>query len=319
MSSKPAPIRDQVRVWGPDSAPGVGPEAALEYCRTLAGGHYENFSVVSSLVPRDLRDDFSVVYAFCRWADDLGDEMGGPEASLRLLDWWRRELDACYAGTPTHPVMVALAGTVERHDLPIAPFADLIDAFVQDQHVNRYRDWPQLLDYCRRSADPVGRLVLMLLAEPRTEAVFSASDAICTALQLTNHWQDVARDVVERDRIYLPTEFWPGEDFADRLRRSAERGWAVDDTFLEESRVVVRRCVERTWPFFERGDALLGLVSPTGRPVIRLFRDGGMHVLRTIELWDCETALHRPRLTRTRKLLLVARAWLAARRNRRAG
>ena len=124
---------------------------------------------MSSLVPLALRDDFAAVYAFCRWADDLGDEMGDPDESLRLLAWWRRELDDCFAGVPVHPVMVALAETVTRHALPREPFEHLIDAFEQDQRVSRYDTWDQVIDYCRRSANPVGRLVLMLFGEPRED------------------------------------------------------------------------------------------------------------------------------------------------------
>ena len=111
------------------------------YTRWLARSHYENFHVVSFLLPRRLRQDFFNVYAYCRWADDLGDEMGGRARSLPLLEWWRAELDAMYAGRATHPVFVALIGTVRKHAIPRQPFADLIQAFVQDQTVARYRGW----------------------------------------------------------------------------------------------------------------------------------------------------------------------------------
>ncbi|MBL8758415.1 MAG: squalene/phytoene synthase family protein, partial [Phycisphaerae bacterium] len=138
----------------------VGLEDALAYVRGLALGHYENFSVLSRLVPEDLRDDFAAVYAFCRWADDLGDETGPGDAarerSRTLLAWWRDQTRACWDGRAAHPVMVALRRSVERHHLPITPFLDLIDAFEQDQRVTRYDTWDQLLDYCRRSANPVG-------------------------------------------------------------------------------------------------------------------------------------------------------------------
>ena len=319
MSTTPAPINEQVRIWGPESAVSVGESEAIAYCRSLAGGHYENFSVLSSLIPAELRDDFAVVYGFCRWSDDLGDEVEDPAESLRLLDWWRSELVKCTEGRASHPVMVALAGTISRHDLPLEPFNHLIDAFVRDQHHTRYQTWEELLEYCTLSANPVGRLVLMLLGEPRDNSHFVPSDAICTALQLTNHWQDVSRDILERDRIYIPREFWRSEDFEDRLKRSARQGWAVDDTFLEESRQLIRHCVDRTWPFFERGNELIGRVSPTSAPVIGLFREGGVHILRTIESWDCETVLHRPKLSKARKFLLFARAWLGARTSRSGG
>ena len=127
-------------------------EEAAAYTRWLARRHYENFHVVSFLLPRRLRQDFYNVYAYCRWADDLGDEMGDRAESLKLLEWWRAELDAMYAGRATHPVFVALLGTVRKHAIPRQPFADLIQAFVQDQTVSRYRDWEELFGYCRYSA-----------------------------------------------------------------------------------------------------------------------------------------------------------------------
>lgn len=319
MRTTPAPISEQVRIWGPESAVSIGKSEAIAYCRSLAGGHYENFSVLSSLIPVEVRDDFAVVYSFCRWSDDLGDEMDDPAESLRLLEWWRSELVKCTEGCATHPVMIALSSTMQRHALPVAPFNDLIDAFVQDQHVTRYQTWDELLGYCALSANPVGRLVLMMLGEPRDNSHFIPSDAICTALQLTNHWQDVSRDILERDRIYIPREFWTSDDFEERLRGSAAQGWAVDETFLEESRQLIRHCVERTWPFFERGNELIERVSPSSAPVIGLFRDGGVHILRTVETWNCETALHRPSLSKTRKFLLFARAWLRARATKSRG
>src|SRR5262249_40556404 len=154
-----------------------------------------NFSVLSALVPAGLRDDFATVYSFCRWADDLGDETGDTSRSLALLAWWRRELQQAFAGTPRHPVFLALKPVIDRHSLPIEPFDHLIAAFEQDQTVNRYQTWEQLIGYCRLSADPVGRLVLMVCGEERSRENFALSDAICTALQLTNHWQDVRRDI----------------------------------------------------------------------------------------------------------------------------
>src|SRR5690606_7657933 len=123
------------------------------YTRELAKSHYENFTVVSWLLPRHLRDDFRNVYSFCRWADDLGDETGNPQQSLDLLAWWSREVDACYAGEPRHPVFVALSETIRKYDIPRQPFDDLIAAFVQDQTVTRYETFSQVVDYCTRSAN----------------------------------------------------------------------------------------------------------------------------------------------------------------------
>ena len=313
MTSSLLPIQDQVRLWGPGSDVRLSRSEAVAYCRSLAGGHYENFSVLSSLVPRALRDDFAAVYSFCRWSDDLSDEIGDPEESKALLAWWRTELEACFAGNPTHPVMCALDETIRRHELPSAPFNNLIDAFVQDQEVTRYDTWNQLLHYCSRSADPVGRLVLMLLGEPREDDYFLPSDQICTALQLTNHWQDVSRDILERDRIYIPRDLITIADFEQRLRTSAARGYAVNAEFLQDSRELIEVCVDQTQVMFENGQVLLDRLKPQSRPIIRLFWEGGTHVLNQIRNWNYETVLHRPRLSKLMKLGLVARAWGSAR------
>ena len=287
-------------------------EQARAYCRRLATGRYENFSVLSRLVPRGLRDDFAAVYAFCRWADDLGDEIDEKDRSLELLAWWRRELAHCYENEPRHPVFIALAPTIARHDIPQALFGDLISAFEQDQNVRRYETWGQLLNYCALSANPVGRLVLIMLGEKRDEELFALSDATCTALQLTNHWQDIRRDILQRDRVYVPSELIHIERFEERLIASARQGYAVDRTFLPESRRLVRELVNRTWSLYERGEKLLPMVSPRSRPLLWLFSAGGRHVLHTIEMWNYETVLHRPKLSRLRKLSFVVQARLGA-------
>ncbi len=305
----------QLDVYGPVRCDTLTVEQAQRWCRRLAGSRYENFSVLSGLMPRSLRDDYAALYAFCRWADDLGDEVGSCERALELLGWWRRELNQCFAGEPRHPVFIALAPTIERHKLPIKPFDDLIRAFEQDQTVTRYDTWEQLLGYCRLSADPVGRLVLMIAGEPRTDELFELSDAACTALQLTNHWQDVRRDVSERDRIYVPRELITIDDFAQRLAATARLGHAPDREFFGESRKLIRACVDRTWPLFEKGVQLLPKLQPAIRPFVGLFLSGGTRVLRAIELWNYETVLYRPKLGIAQKGWLVARAWIASRIN----
>jgi squalene synthase HpnC len=309
----PSPISDipaALARFGPGSpCEAVDEATARAWCVDLARGHGENFAVLSALVPSGLRDDFAAVYAFCRWADDLGDELGSPERSREALAWWRDELAACFAGEPRHPVMVALAATVRRHSLPVGPFGDLISAFELDQAKDRYETWEELVGYCRLSADPVGRLVLMILGEARDEATLAGSDAICTGLQLTNHWQDLKRDLLERNRIYVPRELNSITDFEDRFLRTARQGFACDRTFLAESRGLVRGLVERTWPLFERGEGLIARLSPESRPIVWLFLHGGAATLREIELWNCETVLHRPRVPTWKRAGLVARAW----------
>src|SRR5256885_13910136 len=213
---------------------------AERYTRWLATHHYENFHVVTFLLPKRLHQDFYNVYAYCRWADDLGDEIGDRAESLRLLAWWRQEMDAMYQGRATHPVFAALSGTVRQYEIPRQPFSDLVDAFVQDQTVTRYRTWEDLFGYCRNSANPVGRLVLYLCGY-RDAARQRLSDATCTALQLANFWQDVTVDAL-KDRVYIPLEI---------IER---HGYTVEELFARrftpEFREVMREVVAQTRALF---------------------------------------------------------------------
>ena len=187
-------------------------EAAKAYCERLAHAHYENFSVATWFLPKRLRPHFCSLYAYCRISDDLGDEVGDPVQSLRLLDEWEAELDATYASLnqhsaqgsqpPRHPVFIALRETIRACDIPRQPFADLLKAFRQDQSVRRYQTFDDVLGYCRFSANPVGRLVLYACGY-RDEERQGLSDYTCTALQLANFWQDVVVDYA-KGRVYLP-------------------------------------------------------------------------------------------------------------------
>ncbi len=312
-SAATMPVIDLLSAWGPGCEPAIQLADSDRYCRALTIEHGENFSVLSRFVPERMFEGMCAIYAYCRWSDDLADEAGDPARATELLSWWRGELEACFAGTATHPVFVSLTPVIDRHGLTAEPFHALLDAFQSDQLVDRYDDWDQLLAYCRGSADPVGRLVLALADEPCTAEQLHASDAICTALQLTNHWQDVKRDLLERDRIYLPSALHRIPDFDQRLLRTARDGHAPDATFLTDYRALVKDCVERTWSLFEEGRALLPSVSPELRPILWLFQAGGTSVLRRIEQWNYETCLDRPRLGRLAKLLLVLRAGRASR------
>lgn len=308
-------VLKDLQTFGPERCDSLSYEQAHRYTEQLATSHYENFSVVSWLLPRSLRGDFSHVYAFCRWADDLGDETGDRERSTRLLDWWRDELALCYQGKPRHPVFVALWPTIERCHIPRKPFDDLIDAFLQDQQVTRYQTWAQVVDYCTRSADPVGRLVLYLTGyrdQPRQRL----ADATCTALQLTNFWQDVRRDVLERDRVYVPGQI-AGEHGLEIEQMvaavKADAAGAPDAAqqlaaVREPARRVVQALVERTWPLFEQGRALWPMVARPVRSPIQLFSLGGESILRMIEKQGCDTLVSRPRLGKRRKAALMFRA-----------
>ena len=278
------------RIWTPADA--------ARYTRWLATRHYENFHVVSFLLPRELHQDFYNVYAFCRWADDLGDEIGDARKSLELLSWWRRELDGMYAGRASNPVFIALAQTVERHRLPIEPFCDLITAFEQDQRVTRYRNWEELLEYCRYSANPVGRLLLYLCGyrDPMRQEL---SDATCTALQLANHWQDVAVDL-EKDRVYIPLDIM------------ARHGYSLDQLyarqFTPQFAALMRDIVNRARDLFLRGLPLAGTVGGRLAVDLELFSRGGMRVLDKIEQQNYDVLSRRPaisKLERVRILLSV--------------
>jgi squalene synthase HpnC len=272
---------------------------AQRYCTRLALTHYENFSVASLLLPRRLLRHFHAVYAYCRWADDLGDETGGGQHALDLLAWWRGQLVQCYQGQPNHPVMVALQNTIRRFHIPPEPFLNLLLAFEQDQVVNRYETYAQVLDYCRNSANPVGHLVLYLCESFDAERARLA-DCICTGLQLANFWQDVARDL-DIGRVYLPAE--------DRRRF----GYSDDD--LEARRFtpafsdLMRYEVERTRALFHQGFPLVGLMPMELRSDIELFIGGGMAILKKIEECGYEVWKARPALKKRDKATLLAGAF----------
>ncbi len=201
-----ADFAEDLAIWGPQRGATlpVSIADARAYCRNLATSHYENFPIVSWLLPRELHQHFYNVYAYCRWSDDISDEIPETARSLELLDWWLSELRDCYAGAATHPVFVALKETIQEFAIPAEPFEDLLSAFRQDQQVHEYHTFNDLRDYCRRSADPVGRIVLYLCRSYNEQNVVW-SDSICTGLQLANFWQDVARDL-DIGRVYLPVE-----------------------------------------------------------------------------------------------------------------
>ena len=282
----------------PERAPSL--EEAQEYCRRLARTHYENFSVATWFLPPRLRQHFFNVYAYCRISDDLGDEVGNPRASLRLLDEWEAELNACYAGGPRHPVFVALGETVRRCDIPREPFADLLTAFRQDQTVTRYQTFGDLLGYCRNSANPVGRLVLYVCGYRDSERQ-GLSDFTCTALQLANFWQDVSVDY-GKGRIYLPLEsllrYGVTEDDLAGERNTA--------AFCEMMRFEVARA--REW--FLKGWPLASMVDKELAIDIELFSRGGQEILNAIERQGYGVLARRPAISKARKLALVARAAL---------
>jgi squalene synthase HpnC len=271
---------------------------AERYTRRLATHHYENFNVVSWLLPRRLHQHFYNLYAYCRWADDLGDEIPDSGKALALLDEWDLELRDCYSGRASHPVFIALHETIAALDIPIEPFSDLLIAFRHDQTTKRYATWDDVFHYCRYSANPVGRLVLYLCGY-RDEERQRLSDATCTALQLANFWQDVTRDL-EKGRIYIPIE------------ALVAHGLTEDDIVQRrfDARYVslMKELVARTRQLFAEGMPLARSVDPELRVDIEMFSRGGLAVLDAIEAIGYNTLERRPSIAKSKQVWLLLHA-----------
>jgi len=279
---------------------GCSVEQARGHTRWLARRHYENFLVVSWLLPRHLHQHFYNVYAYCRWSDDLGDEIADPARAIQLLDAWEEELGRIWEPgvAPRHPVLIALRETVRQKGIPAEPFHNLLRAFRRDQSVHRYATWDELLDYCVYSANPVGRIVLYLCGY-RDEKRQRLSDSTCTALQLANFWQDVSRDL-EKGRIYIPLEALAahGLSEADIVKRSFDHRYVA----------LMKSLLGRSRKLFAAGLPLTGLVEGSLRVDIELFSRGGLAVLDAIEKAGYNTLEHRPALTRATQFGLLIRA-----------
>lgn len=310
MGSRNWDFSEQLTLYGPEAALREGvsaglplkPEAAEKYCRWVAVTHYENFQIASFLLPRPLRRDFHNIYAYCRWSDDLGDEVGDTKRATQLLDWWRTQLDSLFAGEPNrHPVMVALAGTLQRHALPKQPFADLLSAFLQDQQTLRYDSLIELEDYCRRSADPVGRLVLGLAGAADDPENIRLSDSICTGLQLANFCQDMRRDAAI-NRIYAPRELWERHHINEEMILAGQP--------LPELRAMLREFVSIAKKKLNDGAELSQRVPRWLALDVRLFRAGGLAILSQIERLQYDVWTKRPEVSRWRKGKLLMGAMI---------
>ena len=298
-------------------------EDAYRHCERLARTHYENFTVGSLLMPKPLRRHMYALYAYCRTVDDLGDEAiqgaanphfaaelvpagasGGDTGSYRLalLDWWESELDACYEGQPSNPVHVALKETIREFDLPREPLQRLIEANRMDQRAQRYPTYGDLLHYCDHSANPVGRLVLHLFGYGDEERQ-RMSDATCTALQLVNFWQDVARDY-RKGRIYIPLEDMESFGYTENDLADGVENQAFRDLMAFE--------VGRAEGLFREGAPLAGTLTGPARLDVALFTRGGMAVLEAIRKQDYRVLGKRPALSRARKAGLFLSAWAGA-------
>jgi squalene synthase HpnC/squalene synthase HpnD len=278
---------------------GCSPADAERYTRWLATHHYENFNVVSRLLPKELHQHFYNVYAYCRWSDDLGDEVASPARAIELLDAWEDELKLIYANGagPSHPVLIALAQTIRTKNIPIIPFSDLLKAFRQDQTIRRYKTWADVYDYCVYSANPVGRLVLYLCGY-RDEMRQKMSDDTCTALQLANFWQDVSRDL-EKGRIYIPLEAL--------AKYGLTEGDIVNQRFDERYVALMKELIARTRQLFAAGMPLASTVAPFLRVDLEMFSRGGLAILDAIESSGYDTLRKRPSLSKWTQAKLLGR------------
>lgn len=293
-------------------------EEAFAYCATLARTHYENFNVGGWITPRDKLPHVYAIYAWCRMVDDLGDETmpdapgataaraGTPDAAvtqhrLTRLKWWEEELDAMYSGSPTHPISMAVQHTVRAFDIPPEPFHRLIKANMMDQGSGRFETLDDVLEYCTYSANPVGRLYLHLFgyADRRLHAL---ADLTCTALQLTNFWQDVSRDYHDRGRIYLPQY--------DMNRFGVSERDIASGTPTDGFRTLLRHECDIAMRMFRQGVPLVDSLDKKAQLPVALFTRGGVAVLDAIRSQGYDVLSSRPTLSKQRKAWLLASAWL---------
>lgn len=270
---------------------------AEKFTRRLALSHYENFIVGGILTPRAVRQDFYNVYAYCRMADDLADEIGDRAESLTRLDEWERWLGECYEDVaPTHPVFVALRKTIKKYSIPREPFGELLSAFRQDQVKNRYKNLEELITYSASSANPVGHIVLYLgdCFSPRRAVL---ADSICTGLQLANFWQDVRRDALI-DRVYVPER-----TLAEFGVRVGELG---EPTAPQAGPRMIESLVEATEEFFSRGLPLANDVPAWLGRNVRLFVGGGRATLAAIRRARYDVWTRRPTVGKLRQMSLLA-------------
>jgi squalene synthase HpnC len=268
------------------------------WCRHLAETHYENFHVASRFLPEKYRAHFHAIYAYCRVADDLGDETGNREESLALLDYWQQQLDACYAGHAHHPVFVALAATIEACHIPQRPFNDLLVAFRRDQDIHRFATMAEVLDYCHYSANPVGHLVLYIWGHSDAERQH-LSDYTCSALQLANFWQDVREDYA-RGRIYIP------QDLMQQF--GVEESVIADAQITPQFHELMRHLVAEARAMFAEGKPLLHRVSKDLAVDLDLFTRGGLEILNAIEAQGYDVLRARPSISKGRKAMLLLSA-----------
>ena len=282
----------------PEAPPAFTLDEAFAHCESRVRAHYENFPV-GLFVPKARRRYVHALYAFARVADDFADEPIYEGARARKLDEWEARLHAAYRGEAEGPIFMALGETVRHLAIPKELLLDLLSAFRQDTQKDRYETWEELLDYCRRSANPVGRLVLLVFEE-HAQGLAPLSDSICTALQLTNHWQDLALDL-KRGRIYVPREL---------LARFGVPEWDLNAGRVSEGlKALMAELVRRTRDLYGLGRPLCDRVGRELRFELRLTWLGGSRILDRIESAGYDVFRRRPHLGALEKAGLAWRAW----------
>ena len=293
---------------------------AYAFCADLARSHYENFNVGGWITPREKLPHVYAVYAWCRMVDDLGDE-GGPQAHtaslaaggridaavsahrLARLDWWTAELDLAYSGRPTHPIAIAIQDTVRKFEIPKEPFLRLIQANRIDQGTGRFASIDDVLDYCTYSANPVGHLFLYLFgySDPERQRL---ADCTCTALQLTNFWQDVSRDYHDRGRIYLPQD--------DMARFGVSESDIAHGIASDGFRALLAYECDYAMQLFREGAALVSSLDRGARLPVALFTRGGVSILDAIRKRNYDVLSERPALSKGQKARLLLFTWFAS-------
>ena len=278
-------------------------DLAFQYCESLAKSNYENFFIGTLFLPRKVIKHFHSIYAYCRMIDDFGDEFSGE--SNNYLNYAEEQLYLCYKGKPDSLIFHALYQTICEFDIPISLFEDLIEANRIDQYKNRYNTFSDLLMYCEKSANPVGRLVLYILGFTESKC-FELSDFTCTALQLTNFWQDVQEDYILRDRIYIPLDDMKSFKYNEQQLWNSE----YNQSFMK----LMEFQIDRTSGYFSRGIELLDYISGKSRIEIAMFNLGGLGVLEKIKKRKYNIFLGRPKLSRLDKTVLLLKSFLISNR-----
>lgn len=285
-------------------------EESQAYCTLIARSHYENFIIANKFTPPEIRQHIENIYGFCRYGDDLGDESPFDcQGRIKLLDAWEGDLAEAakdnWNGNPKHPILKAIQITNKKFNIPHEPYWKLIQAFKMDQTKTRYSNWEELKQYCEYSADPVGHLFLYVYGHD-DENLRRISNSTCTALQLANHWQDIARDW-EQERSYLPqtTLDKHGVTWEQYAKCTATDSW----------RLMLAEEVERAQSLFDEGKALWDMVDPHLAVDLMMFTKGGEAILQSIRKQRYDTWKKRPKVSKIKQMILflkARRAWKRA-------